>query len=291
MPLLAHFHQRFNAATCHASIPTRRGNDRPRHCPRGQSHAVRAGGHDHSRPRWKRAWGHGRRHPCHDLTDPLCAQRQRSPPPWLRATLLVCLSGSPRRLARALAGPVRTRDRWGWWRRHAALSSAMARQWVGTGDADERDHPAGRKGHAKHGGRRSLGRRPRHRRQRRAPGRGHDAKDRPALIAWVSRPGPVVVRAVRAFPVTTVPKAAALAAHRGRRRSTDAASSARTLQGEGHEGVQQTQTESARGEIPAKRAECLFSRRKPDLRGFRGIRNTTLPGSLGFVHCLRNVRP
>ena len=43
---------------------------------------------------------------------------------------------------------------------------------------------------------------------RSATGRGHYDKDRPAIIAWVSRQGGVVIQATRDFTVKTVQKAA-----------------------------------------------------------------------------------
>jgi hypothetical protein len=53
-----------------------------------------------------------------------------------------------------------------------------------------------------------LGRRLRGRGKKREPGRGHDDKDWPAIIAWVSRQGSVVVQGVKDFTVKTVQKAA-----------------------------------------------------------------------------------
>jgi ISXO2-like transposase domain len=108
-----------------------------------------------------------------------------------------------------------------------------------------------------------LGRRPRGRRKKREPGRGHDDKDRPAIIAWVSRQGAVVVQGVRDFTVTTVQKAADLAVHAGSRLYTDSASSYRALKGYLHAYVNHTQKEYARGEVHENRAECLFSLLKP----------------------------
>ena len=65
------------------------------------------------------------------------------------------------------------------------------------------------------GGKKSLGRTPRGRRKKREPGRGHYDKDRPAIIAWVSRQGGVVIQATRDFTVKTVQKAADLAMQAG----------------------------------------------------------------------------
>jgi hypothetical protein len=93
----------------------------------------------------------------------------------------------------------------------------MPRQLEGTVEADELDHTAGQKGHAKHGGKKVLGRRARGRRKTREPGRGHDDKDRPAIIAWVSRQGAVVIQATRDFTIKTVQKAADLAVQAGSR--------------------------------------------------------------------------
>ena len=57
--------------------------------------------------------------------------------------------------------------------------------------------------------------------------RGHYDKDRPAMIAWVSRQGSVVIQATRDFTVKTVQKAADLAVQTGTRLYTDSASSYR----------------------------------------------------------------
>ena len=81
------------------------------------------------------------------------------------------------------------------------------------------------------GGKKSLGRRARGRRKKREPGRGHYDKDRPAIIAWVSRQGAVVIHATRDFTVKTVQKAADLAMQAGSRLYTDSASSYRALKG------------------------------------------------------------
>jgi hypothetical protein len=42
--------------------------------------------------------------------------------------------------------------------------------------------------------------------------------------------------------------------------------------------------------VHENRAECLFSLLTPSLRVFRGLSKTHLPGDLGFLQCLRNVR-
>jgi hypothetical protein len=218
------------------------------------------------------------------------AQSKRSLVYWILATFLLCLSCSSRRIARELGVHIRTSYRWCWWLRNAALSYEMQRQLAGTVEADELYHTAGCKGQAKRGGKKPLGRRPRRRRKKREPGRGHYDKDRPAIIAWVSRQGPVVVQAVRDFTVTTVQKAADLAVQTGSRLYTDSASSYRALKGYVHEFVNHTQKEYARGDVHENRAECLFSLLKPYLRVFRGISKINLPGYLGFFQFLWNVR-
>jgi hypothetical protein len=72
-------------------------------------------------------------------------------------------------------------------------------------EADELYHTAGHEGQATHGGKKALGRRPRGRRKKREPGRGHYDKDRPAIIAWVSRQGAVGIQATRDFTVHKAP--------------------------------------------------------------------------------------
>jgi transposase len=170
------------------------------------------------------------------------------------------------------------------------ISYETDRQLAGTVEADELYHTAGNKGQAKHGGKKHLGRRARGRRKKREPGRGHYEKDRPAIIAWVSRQGAVVIHATRDFTVKTVQKAADLAVHAGSRLYTDSASSYRALKGYVHAFVNHTQKEYARGDVHENRAECLFSLLKPYLRVFRGISKTNLPGYVGFFQFLRNFR-
>jgi transposase-like protein len=203
---------------------------------------------------------------------------------------LLCLSCSSRRIARELGVHIRTSYRWCWWLRNAAVSYKTDRHIEGTVEADELYHTAGRKGQAPHSGKKSLGRRPRERRKKREPSWGHYDKDRPAIIARVSRQGVVVIQGVRDFTVKTVQKAADLAVQAGSRLYTDSASSYRALQGDLHEYVNHTQKEYARGDMHENRAECLFSLLKPYLRVFRGLSKTNLPGYLGFFQFLRNFR-
>jgi transposase len=166
----------------------------------------------------------------------------------------------------------------------------MERQLEGTVEADDLYHTAGNKGQAPGGGTKSLGRRARGRRKKREPDRGHDDQDRPAIIAWVSRQGAVVLQATRDFTVKTVQKAANLAMQTGSRLSTDSASSYQALKGYVHAFVNHTQKEYARGDVHENRAECLFSLLKPYLRVFRGVRKGNLPGYVGFFQFLRNFR-
>jgi hypothetical protein len=112
-------------------------------------------------------------------------------------------------------------------------------------EADDLYHTAGLKGQAKRGGQKHLGRRARGRCKKREPGRGHDDKDRPAIIAWVSRQGAVVMQATRDFTVKTVQKAADIAVQAGSRLDTDSASSYRAVKGYLHAFVNHTQKEYA----------------------------------------------
>jgi hypothetical protein len=159
------------------------------------------------------------------------------------ATFLLGLACASRRIARELGIPIRPSYRWGWWLRNAALAYEMERQLEGTVEADDLYHTAGNKGQAKQGGKKVLGRRARGRRKKREPGRGHYDKDRPAIIAWVSRQGAVVIQATRDCTVKTVQKAAALAVQAGRRLYTDSASSYRAGKGYVHDYVNHTQKE------------------------------------------------
>src|SRR5215510_14650331 len=110
------------------------------------------------------------------------------------------------------------------------------------------------------------------------------------FIAWVSRQGAVVIQATRDFTVQTVQTAATIAVQAGSRLYTDSASSYRALQGYVHAFVNHTKKEYARGDVYENRAECLFSLLKPNVRVFRGISKTTLPGYIGFFQFLRNFR-
>jgi hypothetical protein len=144
-----------------------------------------------------------------------------------------------------------------------------------------------------------LGRRPRGRRKKREPGLGHYDKDRPAIIAWVSRQGAVVLQATRDCTVKTVQKAADLAVQAGSRLYTDSAGSYRAVKGYVQAFINHTQKEYARGDVHENRAECLFSLLKPYLRAFRGVSKTnpagvcrvlSVPAQLSSVQCLRAGR-
>jgi transposase-like protein len=290
MPVLSHLHQLFSAEQCHAYLHRLRWKDRPLQCPRCQSlHSGRWGTYQY-RPGGKRYWCHGCQRTFNDLPGPLLHQSQRPLAYWILATFLLCLACSSRRLAPEVGGHLRTSDRWCWWRRNTALSYEMARQWAGPVEADALSHTAGHTGQAQGGGKKSLGRRARGHRKQREPGRGHFDQDRPALIAWVSRQGQVVLQATKDCTVQTVHKAADLAVHAGSRLSTDSASSSRAVQGYLHAYVNHTQQEYARGDVHENRAECLFSLLTPSLRVFRGRSQTTLPGYVGLFHFLRNFR-
>jgi transposase-like protein len=290
MPIRSYLHQLFSAEQCHAYLHRLRWTDRPLHCPRCQSQDVRPWGNYHYRPGIKRYWCDGCWRTFNDMTNTLFDQSKRAFSHWILATFLLCLSCSSRRIARELGVHIRTSYRWGWWLRNAALSDEMDRQLEGTVEADALYHTAGKKGQAKKGGKKPLGRRSRRRRKKREPGRGHDDKDRPVIVAWVRRQGGVVVQATRDFTVKTVQRAADIAVKTGSRLYTDSAGSYRALQGYVHEFVTHTQKEYARGDVHENRAECLFSLLKPYLRGFRGLSKTNLPGYLGFFQFLRNVR-
>jgi transposase-like protein len=290
MAILSHLHPLFDVQTCYAYIHSLRWQDRPLQCPRCQSHDIDPWGNYHYRPGCKRYWCNGCERTFNDLTNTVMHQSKRSLPHWILATFLLCLSCSSRRITKELGVHVRTGYRWCWWLRNAALSYEIGRKLEGTVEADDLYHTAGHKGQAKKGGTKSLDRKPRGRRKKREPGRGHYDKDRPAIIAWISRQGGVVIQATRDFTVKTVQTAADLAMQQGSRLLTDSASSYRALRGYLHEYVNHTKKEYARGDVHENRAECLFSLLKPYLRVFRGISKTNLPGYVGFFQFLRNFR-
>jgi hypothetical protein len=111
-----------------------------------------------------------------------------------------------------------------------------------------------------------LGRTPRGRRKQREPGRGHYDKDRPAIMAWISRQGGVVIQVTRDVTVKTVQKAANLAVQTGSRLSTDSASSYRALKGSVHDFVNHTQKEYARGDANLARIFVTYMAWSADLR-------------------------
>src|SRR4030095_12289820 len=219
MPVLSYVHQLFNADQCHAYIHTLRWKDRPLQCPRCQSHNVGRWGASHYQPGLQRYRCKEKacKRTFNDLTGTLLDGSKRSVMYWMLATFLLCLSCSSRRIARELGVHMRSGCRWGVCCANAPLSCERGRQLAGTVEADDLYHTAGNKGQAPGGGKKSLGRRARGRRKKREPGRGHDAKDRPAIIAWVSRQGAVVIHATRDFTVKTVQKAADLAMQAGSR--------------------------------------------------------------------------
>jgi transposase-like protein len=231
MSMVSHLHHLFNAETCHSSIHALRWKDRPLQCPRCQSHNVGPWGIYHYQPGLKRYRCKEKdcKRTFNDLTGTLLDGSKRSLTHWILATFLLCLSCSSRRIAREVGVHISTSYRWCWWLRNAALSYEMERQLEGTVEADDLYHTAGHKGQAKQGGTKSLGRKPRGRRKKREPGRGHYDKDRPAIIAWISRQGGVIVQATRDFTVKTVQKAAGIAVQAGSRLYTDSASSYRAL--------------------------------------------------------------
>src|SRR5262249_40229922 len=286
MPVLSYVHQLFNVDQCQAFIHTLRWKDRPLQCPRCQSRNVGPWGAYHYQPGLKRYRCKEKacKRTFNDLTGTLLDGSKRSVMYWILATFLLCLSCSSRRIARELGVHGRTSYHWCWWLRNTALSYETDRQVEGTVEADDLYHTAGNKGQAKQGGKKALGRRARGRRKKREPGRGHYDKDRPAIIAWVSRQGAVVIQVTRDCTVKTVQKAADLAVQVGSWLYTDSASSYRALKGYVHEFVNHTRKEYARGEGHENRAEGLFSLLKPYLRVFRGLSKYNLPGYVGFCY-------
>jgi hypothetical protein len=117
------------------------------------------------------------------------------------------------------------------------LSDERHRHLEGTVEADDLSYTAGSKGQAQRGGKNSLGRQPRGRRKQREPGRGHYDKDRPAMIAWVSRQGVAVLQTTRDCTVKAVQSRPTLRYKQAVVSlpiSTDSASSYRALKGEVH---------------------------------------------------------
>src|SRR5499426_2237415 len=240
MLTLSRLPQLFSLEICQTYIHALRWKDRPLQCPRCQSQDIDPWGNYHYRPGCKRYWCNGCHRTFNDLTHTLLHQSRRSLPHWILATFLLCLSCSSRRVARELGVQSRTSYRWCWWLRNTAVSYEMDRQLEGTVEADDLYHIAGHKGQAKQGGPKLLGRRPRGCRKKCEPGRGHYDKDRPAIIAWISRQGAVVLHATKDFTIQTVQRAANVAVRTGSRLYTDSARSYQALKGYGHEFVNHT---------------------------------------------------
>ena len=161
------------------------------------------------RPGLKRYWCHGCRRTFNDLTHTLLAQSKRSLPHWiLTPTFLLppCVLVTPHR--QRSRSHISTSYRWCWWLRNAALCYEIDRQLEGTVEADDLYPPPARRAKRKAArsrwGAARVG-------AASASGRGHYDKDRPAIIAWVSRQGAVVIHATRDSTVKTVQKAANLA--------------------------------------------------------------------------------
>jgi hypothetical protein len=292
MALVAPRHPLFNAETCPSSLHTVRWNDRPLQGPRCQSLTVGPWGTSHAQPGLPRyrCKEQGGPRPCPALPGPLLDGRQRSGLLWSLATLLLGLAWASRRMARELGGPGRPGSRWGWGQRPVALAYALGRQGAGPVAAEDLAPTAGPKGQAKTGGPHALDRPPRGRRQPREPGRGPDDKERLAMIAWVSRHGGGVIHAT---PVTvkTGQQAAALARQGGSKLSTASASSDRLSPGSAHAAVHQPQQAYARGDVHEKRAAGRLSLLKAYVWACRGVSQTPLPGSGGFLPCLRGATP
>ena len=137
MSVRAYVHQLFNADQCHAYIHILRWKDRPLPCPRCQSQDIDPWGQYHDHPGGKRYWCNGCQRTFNDLTNTVLHQSQRSLPPWLLATFLLCLACSSRRIAGEVGVHIRMSDRWCWWLRNAVLSSEMHHQLEGTVEADD----------------------------------------------------------------------------------------------------------------------------------------------------------
>ena len=285
MPVLSHIHQLFNAEQCQAYIRMLRWQDRPLQCPRCQSRhwtvghtniapganatgAITASAPSTTSPR---PYCIGARDRCHTgFSPPFCCalpvRRGASRENWVSMS------------ARAIAGaggcamplcPMRCIASW------KALLKPMTSTRRATRDKPSTEEKA-------------PGARARGRRKKREPGRGHDDKDRPAIIAWS------VVRVCghprdQRFHREDGAEGGELAAQAGSRFYTDSASSYRAVKGYVHAFVNHTKKEYAREDVHENRAECLFPY-SPYLRVFRGVSKGNLPGYIGFFQFLRNFR-
>ena len=106
---------------------------------------------------------------------------------------------------------------------------------------------------------REWGNSPGGRRPPRAPGRGQDAQDRPARLAWGRRQGPGGLPATTDGPGQTGHKAAERAGPAGRRLETEAPRRSRAVPGDLQAYGTQTPQADARGEGPEPRAACLLA--------------------------------
>src|SRR5262249_15422820 len=106
MSLVSHLHHLFNAEPCQSSIHTLRWKERPRQCPRCQSHNVGPWGTYHAQLGLQRyrCKEHACKRTFNDLTGTLLDGSKRSVIYGILATFLLCLSCSSRRIARELGG-------------------------------------------------------------------------------------------------------------------------------------------------------------------------------------------
>ena len=100
--MVAHLHPLFNSETGQSSLHRVRWHDRPRQCPRWQSHHVGPWGAYHYQPGLQRSRCQAQacKRPCNDLTGTRLDSSERSSMPWMLATVLLGLSGSSRHIAR-----------------------------------------------------------------------------------------------------------------------------------------------------------------------------------------------
>jgi transposase-like protein len=278
---------------CQCYIRSLRWKSRPLECPYCHSQDIAPWGKYHRKPGLLRYKCKAEGRTFNDLSGTLLDGSRLSCGTWVLLAFLLTLTTSCLRIALELTIAFPTAYRICGWLRNLALKKEKGRKLYGDVEADEIYQAAGSKGQQPdRGGKKDLGRDPRHRGLKKGPGRGHADKDTPCIIAWVSRKGKAVLNVVKDFTKATVQQAAQKALRKGCRVFTDSAKSYRVLNSLGflHESVNHSQGEWVRGEVHENRAEMIWSLLKFYLLTFRGVSKALLPGYVGFFQFLFNHR-
>ena len=213
---------------------------------------------------------------------------------WFLAMFLVEEGKTIADIARELPCDDPTAHRVVWVIREQQIRLEEERVLQGTVEVDEIYQTAGHKGRPPRGkeAERRLGRPPRRRGKKQGRGRGSAAKDAPALIGMVSRDGQVVVDVVPDVQRSSLEPVFRRRVAPGSAIYTDAASCYAFLEelGYGHEWVNHSAGEYARGEVHQNRAENLWSLWRPFILPFQGVAQRNLGAYAKMFQFERNHR-